>query len=274
MKILIVVATLLISLTSFSQDSEEYYKKAYSQIESNNYPAAIHYLDSALILNSKIDSCYGLRAFCFSALGEFEKGIENCNQAIELNPKNDFAFFIRGLCKSKLNIYENLKNDVFKDEYLNDTTIFKQLRKKYKIYWTSDNTYQVFDYGAAIEDYTKVIELNYKFADCYNKRAKLYEEMGEKEKAILDYNKSIELMPRRDDFYSDRALFYKANKETKKAIKDFNRAIKLEPNKPSYYENRGYTKYEQTNDKKGACKDLKKAQMMGSWVINMEKICE
>ena len=52
------------------------------------------------------------------------------------------------------------------------------------------------EYGRAISDYSKAIELNPKFVWAYLQRAFTYESIGEYKKASSDFNKAIKLHPK------------------------------------------------------------------------------
>lgn len=51
------------------------------------------------------------------------------------------------------------------------------------------------DYKGAIQDFTKAIELNPKFADAYSNRGVVKGNLQDYRGAIQDYNKAIELNP-------------------------------------------------------------------------------
>ena len=61
------------------------------------------------------------------------------------------------------------------------------------------------EYGKALEDYEKVIQLK---PEARANRALLYQTMGEQDKALEDYNKTIELVPNKPNIYFNRALLY------------------------------------------------------------------
>ena len=92
------------------------------------------------------------------------------------------------------------------------------------------------DYGAAIEDYTRVLALKPE-AYWFNRRGLVYEEMHAFEKAEQDYTRAIELEPKWSVAYNNRG-FAKLNlKDYQSAKNDFETAIKLDPAAPTPYVN-------------------------------------
>lgn len=266
----------LASTIAYSQnpDFNKLYQRANESINKQNYPAAIIYLDSALTLNSKVDSIYSVKAFCLSMLGLYDKALDNCNSAIAINPINDFAYFIRGFSKSQIDVYEQVIDEIFKPEYLNDSIKLKELRLKYNIVHSGKYSIQVFDIGSAINDVAKAIELNPNHAEYYNQRAKFYENISLFDKSIDDYDAAISLNPNDPYYYFDRALIFKSVKKSEQALNDFNKAIQLKPDDKFFFANRGYLKFEQLKDNKGACEDLTKAQMLGLFIDDLSTYCK
>ena len=64
------------------------------------------------------------------------------------------------------------------------------------------------DFGAAIEDYNKAIDLDPEDARTYTNRGNAYRDIGDFGAAIEDYNKAIDLDPEDARFYTNRGLAY------------------------------------------------------------------
>ena len=84
-------------------------------------------------------------------------------------------------------------------------------------------------FDAAIEWYTKAIELNDEFAGAYNNRGNTYQDLKKYEKALADYNKAIALDTECVLAYNNRGNIYKVLKEYEKALADYDKAIALAP---------------------------------------------
>lgn len=83
------------------------------------------------------------------------------------------------------------------------------------------------EYGKAMTDYSKAIELNPNDADAYYKRGDAYHEMGEHIKAMSDYNTAIALNKDHASAYYNRGLAYRNKGEVPKAVSDLEKCIGL-----------------------------------------------
>ena len=85
-------------------------------------------------------------------------------------------------------------------------------------------------YGKAIMDYTRYIQIYPGYASAYNNRGLAYWFKGQYDAAITDYTKSIELNPKSARAHHNRGLVYLDEGQYMAAIADFDRAIQLDPN--------------------------------------------
>lgn len=109
-------------------------------------------------------------------------------------------------------------------------------------YFNRGYAYQELEaYGEAISDYTKAIELDPGNAAIHNNRGNTYAALGQYEEAIADYNKAIDLNSTDADIYCNRGSTYDDMDEYEKAIADYDKAIELDPADSTAYNNRGYT---------------------------------
>jgi tetratricopeptide (TPR) repeat protein len=95
------------------------------------------------------------------------------------------------------------------------------------------------EYGKAIADYTKAIELNPKFTEAYYNRGNAWESKGQVDKAIADYTRTITLNPKHVNAYYKRGGLAKTKKQVDRAISDYTSAITLNPRFAYAYNNRG-----------------------------------
>jgi|GEM_PF-752177 len=113
------------------------------------------------------------------------------------------------------------------------------------------------EFGKAITDYNKSIELNPNHADAYSERGDFYYEAGEYDKAAIDYDKAIKLDPNGANAYYNRGCAYSEMGEYEKAIADYNKAIELDPNDAYTYYSRGLA-YHEKGEVPKAVSDLEK----------------
>ena len=81
----------------------------------------------------------------------------------------------------------------------------------------------------AISDYTKVIELNPKPAEAYNRRGTAYGRLGQFSKAISDYTIAITLDPRYAKAYYHRGVAHAFIESLEEAKQDLLKAVELDP---------------------------------------------
>ena len=95
------------------------------------------------------------------------------------------------------------------------------------------------DWGMAIGEYTKAIELNPDFTFAYFERGYSYNQLGQNQNAINDYTKAIQLDPNYDMAYNNRGWSYGQLGQDQNAINDYTIAIQLDPDHAFAYSNRG-----------------------------------
>ncbi|MBM3163200.1 MAG: tetratricopeptide repeat protein [Chlorobi bacterium] len=154
--------------------------------------------------------------------------------------------------------------------------------------------YESGDYRGAIEEFTKVVELDPKAARAFDKRGNAKMKTGDRSGAIADFIRVIELVPElaaavtdgerervgdeaggeaapdlhritAEDLHAlyafafdNRGLLRYINGNYQDAIKDFTAAISLEPDFALPYKHRGYAKHD-LQDYAGAIEDYSRA---------------
>lgn len=116
--------------------------------------------------------------------------IDKCNELIALDAGNSDAYVMRGI--AYMNYYKTLSNE----EKEKEGNVF---------------------YQAALEDYTKAININPKSFEAYIRRGGLQNDVEEK---IRDYTSAIEINPQAWEAYNKRARMYERNSQYDEAIKD------------------------------------------------------
>lgn len=87
-------------------------------------------------------------------------------------------------------------------------------------------------YPAAVDLFTRVIEIAPDFAEGYNKRATTYYLMQRYEESIADCERTIALNPYHFGALSGAGLCYLAQRHLAKALEFFERAVTVNPNMP------------------------------------------
>ena len=114
------------------------------------------------------------------------------------------------------------------------------------------------NYAAAIDDYTKAIEITPGFALAYFNRGDTKAEKGDLDGAITDYTKAIEIIPDYTRAYFNRASAKFQKGDYDGTIADYTKAIEVTPDLSGAYCNRGFAKF-QKGDIDGAIADYNKA---------------
>ena len=99
------------------------------------------------------------------------------------------------------------------------------------------------EYESAIDDYTRAIEIEPNHAATYNNRGVAYDIKGRHLAAILDYSKAIELQPDHVRAYNNRSIVYRTTGDYQAAIRDCDKVIEIKPDYAVAYTNRGVAKF-------------------------------
>jgi tetratricopeptide (TPR) repeat protein len=143
----------------------------------------------------------------------YKAKIEDCNKAIELDTTYALAYFIRGIAKQKLGDSTSACADWKKAYQLGEKSRTYSFIYKFcefipttaeDFYYRSSFYNGYKNYYRAIEDATKAIELNQKYAEAYFIRALAKSSSDNKEGACLDYKKAAELGFKVSDILIDR----------------------------------------------------------------------
>jgi len=270
----IVLFILLIICYSFVADKQDDYTRGFEAIESGNNPKAIYYLDRALIQNPLSDSASSLIAYAYYLLGKVDKAIQYSNNSLSLNNKNAFAYYVRGISVAALDVGTDSLYKVIKKHRKDSLWLSKNIFNRY--YWASPPTYTfygIYDYSKAIADLDKSIAFDSTYSEAFAYRALFGERISQFEQAEQDYDKSIELAPNNLNYYLSRGMFYEYRHRYRLAIKDYTKGIAIDSTFGQCYEKRGKLYAKAYFDKEYACKDLRKATMLGLYIENLKDYC-
>jgi tetratricopeptide (TPR) repeat protein len=97
--------------------------------------------------------------------------------------------------------------------------------------------------AAALQKFTKAIDLDSKHALAYAGQGDVYRQRGELSEAVAAYTEALRLDPRSPTFFNNRGLTFHRQREHAKAINDFDAAVRLEPRFTIAYLNRGVAQH-------------------------------
>lgn len=112
-------------------------------------------------------------------------------------------------------------------------------------------------YGAAMDEYSKAIELYPQYAEAYYGRGLCYAKRYECDEALLDLNAAIRLDPNCVEAYLQRAIVLRILGDNAASLTDFNTAIRLAPDSPTVYTERATLYYATGDTEKGKADDAK-----------------
>jgi tetratricopeptide (TPR) repeat protein len=135
-------------------------------------------------------------------------------------------------------------------------------KEAYSYYQRGLRRGQQRDYGGAIRDFDKAVELAPELAEVYVSRGKarggLVKGPGDLAEVLKDYDKAIELRPDYAEAYYNRGVARQASGNFAGAIADYGKVIELNPDYAPAYEHRGKLK-KSKGDLNGAQEDFDKA---------------
>jgi protein O-mannosyl-transferase len=118
-------------------------------------------------------------------------------------------------------------------------------------------------YTQAIENYTRAVNINPRYAEAFNNRGASYGYLGDHVKAIEDYDRAIQINPEHANAYFNRGVDYAELGNHTRAVQDFERAIQIDPEYADAYYFRGMVHASMGNEDR-AVEDWKKAARLGS----------
>jgi len=117
-------------------------------------------------------------------------------------------------------------------------------------------------YAAALEAYSRAIQIDPKFAAAYKSMGMAHRRLRQLENAIQDYGQAIEIDPADAEAYVERGSTRLMLRKIDAAIEDFDAAIEKKPDYARAYAARSGAK-SQSGDKQGAAEDMAKARSLG-----------
>jgi protein O-mannosyl-transferase len=114
------------------------------------------------------------------------------------------------------------------------------------------------NYGQAIEDCSRAIEIKPRYAEAYGNRGNAHNKLGNYKQAIEDFSRMIAIKPDYAMAYNNRGGAHIALGNYRQAIEDFNRMIDIKPGYAEAYYNRGKA-YNSLGNYQQAIADLSRA---------------
>jgi tetratricopeptide (TPR) repeat protein len=125
---------------------------------------------------------------------------------------------------------------------------------------------EVNEFGAAVSDFTALVQLNPKIAGYFDNRQRAFQALGKLADALQDANVAVRLAPTYSFVYRNRGIVFDAMNRYSDAIADYNKAIGIELNNFGLYIERGkiFAKISRLNE---AIEDFSRAISIDSKAI-------
>lgn len=220
------------------RDAQIYFYKGLSLYLLRRYKDALEAFNTAL----KIDSyalCYCMRGDTYSALGNFNKAIEDYTKMIDLFPESSLGYISRARARQQI----------------------------------GDITGAITDFSIALNDPLILLSGlqpgNYSRAEVYSMRGDGYLIAKDYAKAIQDYNKALSENPNLIQAFWGRGRVFFFKRNLKEAISDLSQVIQRDKNFPDAYAMRGLALAD-LNGIKAGTPDIQKALKIYQSQGNME----
>lgn len=202
-------------------DANNYISDEY--IQEKNYNKALKYSNISIKLDSSDAKGYFNRGGIYQATGDDSLAMIDYTYAIQLNENYADAYYNRGIINEKSKKYKDALKDYNK-------AIKQQPRYVADVYNNRGNTYLALkDSVKALDDYSRVLDLDTANISAYSNRASLYVKQKELDKALEDCNKAISLDSTYVRLYNQRAEVYVLRKDYAEAIEDYEKILELDP---------------------------------------------
>lgn len=175
--------------TEPEKTSEDFMKEAIVHFDGERYNKSIECLNTAIEINEfpqLTAILYFYRAVSKSKMNNYTEAINDYTKAISENPRKSKYIYHRGLAYFKTGAYEDARKDF--ETTLSMDGANADIYVKLGFLKQQDN-----ELKAAIQDYSKAIELNPKFATPYYYRGLIYLQVLMPENACEDLQKAMQL---------------------------------------------------------------------------------
>jgi len=235
-----------------NKSAEDFKQQGNTFFSQGNYVEAIKFYTKA-IEQQKNHIYYSNRAACHTALGEYQKAIEDADQCISLDPKWAKGYYRKGNALSFLSRYEEAQDILIKGNQLDpkDSGIKDKLnevkvkveemkKKAEKMNATpavvakleGNEHYKKGLFPDAIESYSRAYSLateDKEKVDCLNNRASCHYQLRSFKQTIADCTEVLDLDPNNAKALLRRGLSYEGLEKIEQAMADMKKLQEISP---------------------------------------------
>ena len=232
--------------------AEEYKAEGNKFFSSGNYMEAVKCYTKAIEVQQN-HIYYSNRSACYTALGEYQKAVEDADQCIKLDPKWAKGYYRRGNALSFLHRYEDAfeslkhgnmldpKDQGIKDKLNEVKEKVEENKKRAQKMNASpavaakldgNELYKKGLFPDAIEKYSRALSLasdDQEKVDCLNNRASCHYQLRNFKQCIADCGEVLEIDPANSKALLRRGLSNEALEKFEQALEDMKKLQELTP---------------------------------------------
>lgn len=185
----------------------------------------------AIIMKTDEWSGYSHRAIAYYHARRYEEAITDVSLAITLHPKTAYNYLIRANCYMAKGDFKQSIPDyakgiaLMKDDSYNEYAAYFNRGRAY---------YEIEEYGKAVVDFTKAIQMSYKEAtaatnNLFNWRGMAYLKAGKYTEAIMDFNQCLLANPQNTTVLLYQGIAYIKTENLTAANEIVDKILELEP---------------------------------------------
>lgn len=206
---------------------EEWLEKGNQARDEKAYETAIEAYSAVLRIQTYYGLAYYLRAYAQQQVGNISAALADYEQVLTLHPTFAEGYFMRG------NLHFDEENY---RQAIEDYTQAIHFEADLASYMNRGSAYhKLGDFGDALADYHRAVQLNPQHEDAYLKRGILYKDIKNYRAALADFNKVLELNPQSLVAFLGCGDCYDALHDWEGAVGNFNEALRLKPNNAQVY---------------------------------------
>jgi serine/threonine protein kinase/tetratricopeptide (TPR) repeat protein len=200
--------------------------------------ALADYARAARLKNPRHARDYLDRANLYRSAEKYGMVIADTDHALELAPKLARAYEVRGL--AYLRKGERTRHRADMDRAIQLARV-DHAWGYFRRAWLYN---EINDYDKAVADCEEALRLGLKSGDVHEELGYAYSYQNKDAQALANFERALQLKPRNAGLYVYRGRMYARRLEHAKAADDFSRALAINPNYRGAYEGRGKTYYQ------------------------------
>jgi len=211
--------------------AEAHHQRGTAMQDLGRLPEALESYDRALALQPGYAEAHYNRATALQALHRLSEALAGYDQALALKPGYAWAHHNRATVLQEMDQLE---------EALAAYDRALALQPQANSHYSRANTLRrLHRLGEALAAYDQALALNPRYAEAYNNRGTLLQEMKEPEKAMASFNQALVCKPLNPEARNNRGNLFKELHHPAEALLDYDQAVEWNPGYAEAHNNRG-----------------------------------